>query len=75
MKSLDHTGYAIIKCPDSGELIIGMGPFNESAEHPLKGVAFYVNDFYLNDTKPWKIPSSYHTFDASFIDNYMAAEV
>lgn len=75
MKKLDHKEYAIIKCPGSDDLVIGIGPFTEAAEHPVSGVAFYVNDFYLSDPKPWKIPSSYHTFDASFVEGYAAAEV
>ena len=37
--------------------MVGYGPFEEWAEPPASGVAFYRNDFGLNDLKPWKIPA------------------
>lgn len=40
-----------------GSVVIGHGPFAESAGPPSDGVAFYVQDFALEDAKPWKIPS------------------
>ncbi len=40
-----------------GRLVIGHGPFFESAEPPSSGVAFYVQNFALEDAKPWKIPT------------------
>lgn len=40
-----------------GSVVIGHGPFEASAEAPADGVAFYVQDFPLRDTHPWKIPS------------------
>ncbi len=40
-----------------GSVVIGHGPFTESVGPPLEGVAFYVQDFALEDTKPWKIPN------------------
>jgi menaquinone-specific isochorismate synthase len=39
-----------------GSALIGHGPFMESAEIPADGVAFYVQNFSLEDPKPWKIP-------------------
>ncbi len=47
---------ALIKHPTQG-LLLGVGPFTESAEPPEEGVAFYVNTFRLDDPKPWKIPA------------------
>jgi menaquinone-specific isochorismate synthase len=40
-----------------GSVLIGHGPFEESAEAPTAGVAFHVQDFALQDPQPWKIPS------------------
>ncbi len=39
-----------------GSVVIGYGPFQESAESPTAGVAFYVQDFALREPKPWKSP-------------------
>lgn len=43
--------------PD-GSAVVGYGPFESVAEPPADGVAFYVQDFALQDVKPWKIPGS-----------------
>lgn len=40
-----------------GGILIGHGPFEESSEPPAEGTAFYVQDFALKDSKPWKIPA------------------
>jgi len=42
--------------PDGG-VVVGYGPFENSAEPPDDGMAFHVQDFALQDQKPWKIPS------------------
>jgi menaquinone-specific isochorismate synthase len=42
--------------PD-GSVVVGYGPFENSAEPPSNGVAFHVQDFALQDAEPWKIPS------------------
>jgi menaquinone-specific isochorismate synthase len=43
--------------PDGG-VTIGHGPFEESGQCPSDcGVAFYVQNFALQDPKPWKIPA------------------
>ncbi len=47
---------ALIKHPTEG-LLLGVGPFTESATPPECGTAFYVNTFRLDDPKPWKIPA------------------
>ena len=39
-----------------GRVVIGYGPFEESALSPSDGVAFYVQDFALQEAKPWKTP-------------------
>jgi hypothetical protein len=40
-----------------GSVVVGHGPFTESAGPPSEGVAFYVQDFALEDARPWKTPS------------------
>lgn len=40
-----------------GSVVIGHGPFEESAEPPASGTAFHVRDFALHDATPWKIPA------------------
>ncbi len=40
-----------------GSVVIGRGPFEAAAEAPPEGVAFYIQDFALQDPLPWKIPS------------------
>ncbi|MFT5471282.1 MAG: menaquinone-specific isochorismate synthase [Verrucomicrobiales bacterium] len=52
------TDYAFLKT-DSGQIILGRGPFAEAATAPKGGIAFYVNDFDLSDPLPWKIPASH----------------
>ncbi len=42
--------------PD-GSMVIGYGPFEESAEAPEGGIAFHVQTFALEDPRPWKIPA------------------
>ncbi len=39
-----------------GSVLIGYGPFEESAEPNEDGVSFYVQDFALADPNPWKTP-------------------
>ncbi len=39
-----------------GSVVIGHGPFDESAESPAGGISFYVQNFALRDAKPWKTP-------------------
>ena len=54
------TSGALIRHPSRG-LLLGTGPFRESAAPPESGPAFYVNTFRLDDPQPWKIPSSLHS--------------
>lgn len=48
---------ALIRHPSRG-LLLGTGPFRESATPPESGAAFYVNTFRLDDPCPWKIPET-----------------
>ncbi len=54
--------YALLKKGD-GKILFGKGPFTELESCPQDGVAFYVNDFALSDSRPWKVPSSYKVVD------------
>lgn len=47
------TSGALIKHPSHG-LLLGTGPFRESAEPPDSGPAFYIDTFRLDDPRPWK---------------------
>ncbi len=40
-----------------GTAVIGHGPFTASAEPAPDGVSFYVQNFALEDPRPWKTPS------------------
>lgn len=39
-----------------GTVLLGHGPFQETATAPADGVAFYIRDFAHSDVLPWKIP-------------------
>lgn len=41
-----------------GSVIVGHGPFTETAEAPADGTSFYIQDFALQDSRPWKTPGS-----------------
>ncbi len=47
-----------------GSVILGHGPFAESASAPSDSVAFYVQNFALSDPQPWKIPSRFEKLSA-----------
>jgi menaquinone-specific isochorismate synthase len=59
--------YALFKQPD-GRAWLGLGPFEEVAEAPKSGIAFYWNDFDLTESRPWKVPSSVVELDAECRD-------
>ena len=40
----------------SGEILVGHGPFTALSDPPQTGVAFYRNDFFLSEEKPWLLP-------------------
>ncbi|BCX48480.1 isochorismate synthase [Haloferula helveola] len=40
-----------------GRVLVGRGPFETRAVPPETGVAFYRNDFGLDSSEPWLIPS------------------
>jgi menaquinone-specific isochorismate synthase len=48
-----------------GSVVLGHGPFVSSAQCPAEGVAFYVQDFGLQDRLPWKIPSRVERSDTA----------
>jgi hypothetical protein len=47
---------ALFRLP-GGRAWIGQGPFENFAQAPAGGGAFYVNDFDLQDPLPWKRPA------------------
>lgn len=49
-------GLAFMKVGDGG-YIVGLGPFDELADAPEEGTAFYCNDFMLSSQRPWKVPA------------------
>lgn len=49
------SSFAFLRLPD-GEMVFGLGPFKHSKTPPRSGYAFYVNDFSLAESHPWKIP-------------------
>ena len=48
-----------------GSVLLGHGPFAAAAQAPAAGVAFYVQDFALQDRWPWKIPSRVERLSAA----------
>jgi len=55
MPNSTNSSFAFLRLPD-GELVFALGPFKHSKTPPRSGHAFYVNDFSLSETHPWKIP-------------------
>ena len=47
---------AFFRLPN-GTAWLGVGPFVESNTPPESGVAFYINNFALDGTSPWKVPA------------------
>ena len=69
---VNSDNFALLRKAD-GKILIGEGPFTECEHCPTSGVAFYVNDFALSESKPWKIPHSVREcdhleFDAGELD-------
>jgi len=48
-----------------GRLVLGHGPFRESADPPQSGTAFHLQDFALADPRPWKHPSRVEVLSAA----------
>lgn len=42
---------------ETGGITVGYGPFTAAEVPPEDGAAFYINDFGLTDSAPWKIPA------------------
>ncbi len=57
---------------DSGEIIIGQGPFERLAEPSTEAACFYFNDFGLNNERPWLLPSQLVDLE-TFINGELAA--
>lgn len=53
----------IILEKELGEYWVGWGPFFENHEPLENKLAFYVNDFYLSDSYPWKHPVRWEKWD------------
>jgi len=53
-----------------GTVVLGYGPFSPGAEPPQDGVAFFVSDFKLDGSSPWRIPARHEVVDA---DDFSAA--
>lgn len=66
--------FALISTAD-GNLLVGEGPFTESAQCPREGVAFYKNDFALSDARPWKVPAKVHRLKPNVFHGFDAPEV
>ena len=47
-----------------GTVVIGRGPFEAAAEIPAAATAFYVQDFALQDPRPWKLPATLEVIDS-----------
>ena len=39
-----------------GEIWVGKGPFERLDSPPTNGVAFYINNFFLEESHPWFVP-------------------
>lgn len=46
-----------------GSVVIGHGPFQQSASPPQDGVAFHVQDFMPGEPAPWRIPDHSERID------------
>ena len=59
---------------NDGSVIVGHGPFIESAAAPQEGTAFYIQDFALRSSTPWKIPARVETIPIqTFHDRFDSA--
>ncbi|MEO8615386.1 MAG: chorismate-binding protein [Luteolibacter sp.] len=50
-----------------GSVVVGHGPFEDSNQAPVGGVAFYVQDFALKGESAWKIPKRTERITASVL--------
>jgi menaquinone-specific isochorismate synthase len=63
LNSLVCGDFALAQLSD-GSFIVGSAPFLSSAEPATEGVSFYVNDFTLSESRPWRIPHQWAKFDS-----------
>ena len=54
-----------------GRILAGYGPFESSDVRDPERPSFYINDFFLTDATPWKLPSRWAEINAS---SFAAAE-
>ena len=57
-----------------GMVLVGHGPFSESASPPPQEVAFHVQDFELRSERPWKIPASHECLTPGQFTERFAAD-
>jgi len=67
----DLCNMAWLARPD-GTVILGHGPFAQADLPPGDGVAFYVQRYGLDETAPWRIPSSVERLDAESLQQRFA---
>ena len=46
-----------------GNVLVGHGPFTPASTPPANGVAFYLQDFALQNRQPWQIPTRSEKLD------------
>lgn len=54
--------FALIQL-NPGKLLVGWGPFEHRSEPGPGRPAFYVNDYFLDDPRPWKVPRSWEMLE------------
>jgi menaquinone-specific isochorismate synthase len=57
MESIPHSLAWLAR--HDGSVLVGHGPFQEAAEAPPAGVAFFVQDFAPGGLQPWRIPDRF----------------
>jgi len=48
-----------------GTVVVGHGPFHQTAAAPRDGVAFFISDFLLETSRPWHVPARHQILDAA----------
>lgn len=63
LNSLVCGDFALAQLSD-GSFIVGSAPFLSSEEPAHEGASFYINDFTLSESRPWRIPNQWAKFDS-----------
>jgi menaquinone-specific isochorismate synthase len=75
MNALGFSGGAVAwLARRDGTVVFGHGPFRSAATPPADGVAFFVSDFQLQDSEPWRIPSRHQVLSSGDFARLAAAE-